>query len=303
MVYSVPLLVERRLADAFDVVVTVSAPLESRVARLAASGRMTEEDARARAAAQVSDAEREAVADRVVSNAGDLDELRAADGPALGRAAGPSELTGGRYPRPMTYRAVFFDAGETLVHPHPTFAELFALVLHREGFDVDPAVVADSTHVISERFEEAVSDMWTTSPERSRAFWHSVYERLLEHLGVPNPNGLADDLYAEFTDLSNYALFPDVEDTIARLRAGGLLLGVVSNFEAWLEQLLESLGVAPSFDVRVISGVEGMEKPDPAIFRLALDRAGVRRRRSRSTSGTTRRSTRARPSTSACWAC
>ncbi len=142
----------------------------------------------------------------------------------------------------VTYRAVFFDAGETLVHPHPSFAELFALVLHRDGFDVDPAVVADSLHVISERFLEAESDMWTTSPERSRAFWHSVYHRLLEHLGVPNPNGLADRLYGEFTDLSNYRLFPDVEDTIARLRGGGLLLGVVSNFEAWLEQLLESLG-------------------------------------------------------------
>jgi dephospho-CoA kinase len=77
LVYSVPLLVERQLADAFDVVVTVSAPLEARVARLVGSGRMTEEDARARAAAQVSDAEREAVADRVVSNAGDLDDLRA----------------------------------------------------------------------------------------------------------------------------------------------------------------------------------------------------------------------------------
>jgi dephospho-CoA kinase len=77
VVYSVPLLVERRLADAFDVVVTVSAPLDERIARLVASGRMTEGDARARAASQVSDAEREAVADRVVSNAGDLDDLRA----------------------------------------------------------------------------------------------------------------------------------------------------------------------------------------------------------------------------------
>jgi dephospho-CoA kinase len=77
VVYSLPLLVERRLADAFDVVVTVSAPLESRIARLAGSGRMTEDDARARAAAQVSDAEREAVAERIISNAGDLDDLAA----------------------------------------------------------------------------------------------------------------------------------------------------------------------------------------------------------------------------------
>jgi dephospho-CoA kinase len=76
LVYSVPLLVERKLADAFDVVVTVSAPLGTRVGRVAASGRMTEEDARARAATQASDDEREAVADVVVSNAGDLQELR-----------------------------------------------------------------------------------------------------------------------------------------------------------------------------------------------------------------------------------
>jgi dephospho-CoA kinase len=77
VVYSVPLLVERRLADAFDVVMTVSAPLELRVARLVGSGRMTEDDARARAAAQVSDAEREAVADRIISNTGGLDDLAA----------------------------------------------------------------------------------------------------------------------------------------------------------------------------------------------------------------------------------
>jgi dephospho-CoA kinase len=75
VVYSVPLLVERGLADAFDVVVTVSAPLEARLARVAASGRMTQEDARARAAAQATDADREAVADVVVPNDGDLEQL------------------------------------------------------------------------------------------------------------------------------------------------------------------------------------------------------------------------------------
>jgi putative hydrolase of the HAD superfamily len=53
-------------------------------------------------------------------------------------------------------------------------------------------------------------------------------------------------------------------------------LGVVSNFEEWLERLLESLGVTPFFSIRVISGVEGVEKPDQRIFRLALDRAGTR---------------------------
>jgi dephospho-CoA kinase len=75
VVYSVPLLVERGLAAGFDVVVTVSAPLEARIARVVASGRMSEQDARARAATQVSDAERENAADLVVRNEGDLDAL------------------------------------------------------------------------------------------------------------------------------------------------------------------------------------------------------------------------------------
>jgi putative hydrolase of the HAD superfamily len=49
----------------------------------------------------------------------------------------------------------------------------------------------------------------------------------------------------------------------------------VSNFEAWLEGMLIEMEVAPFFDVMVISGKEGIEKPDPAIFRLALDRLGM----------------------------
>jgi putative hydrolase of the HAD superfamily len=182
----------------------------------------------------------------------------------------------------VRFDAVFFDAGETLVHPHPTFFDLFSTVLAREGHTVDPVLVRDRIHVISDRFKAAADakELWTTSPERSRAFWHSVYEVFLREVGLPTDGGLPDALYREFTDLANYALFDDVIPVLEELRAAGLTLGVVSNFEEWLERLLEHLGVRPYFDVRVISGVEGLEKPDPAIFRLAMQRAGVEPARS-----------------------
>jgi putative hydrolase of the HAD superfamily len=83
-------------------------------------------------------------------------------------------------------------------------------------------------------------------------------------------------LYREFTDLANYRLFDDVRPVLDWLAARGVTLGVVSNFEEWLERLLDELEIASAFQVRVISGVEGLEKPDPRIFRLALARAGVR---------------------------
>jgi len=178
----------------------------------------------------------------------------------------------------VTYAAVFFDAGETLVHPHPSFPELFALVLRREGHDVSAGLVADKVLLIAERFQRAAreNELWTTTPERSKAFWISVYETFLGELGLPADDELLQILHAEFTDLANYSLFDDVLPLLEWLRDESIVLGVVSNFEEWLERLLEELGVASFFDVKVVSGIEGFEKPDPRIFRLALDRAGVR---------------------------
>jgi putative hydrolase of the HAD superfamily len=177
----------------------------------------------------------------------------------------------------MRYAAVFFDAGETLVHPHPTFPDLFAAILRREGHDVDAETIRDRIHVVYDRFRAAAetNELWTTSPEKSRRFWHDVYTIFLGDLGIPDGDGLVDTVYREFTDLANYALFEDVPPVLDRLRSAGLTLGVVSNFEEWLERLLERLGVREYFEVRVISGVEGLEKPDPRIFELAMERAGV----------------------------
>ena len=82
------------------------------------------------------------------------------------------------------YAAVFFDAGETLVHPHPTFPDLFAEILRREGHDISPETIRESGHVVFDRFRAAAeaNELWTTSPERSRRFWHDVYGIFFEHL-------------------------------------------------------------------------------------------------------------------------
>jgi putative hydrolase of the HAD superfamily len=181
--------------------------------------------------------------------------------------------------------AVFFDAGETLLYPHPSFAELFAEVLREHGHRVDPARVQEIVSASSSRFNEILSSdearLWSTSPERSRALWDDLYRSFLEDLGVHDAlDRLADALYARFTDLASYRLHPDAVPTLDRLRPTGLTLGLISNFEEWLEGLLESLQVAHFFDVTVISGVEGVEKPDARIFHLALQRAGVEPERS-----------------------
>lgn len=177
-----------------------------------------------------------------------------------------------------TVRAVFFDAGETLVYAHPSFPELFAEVVREGGHPIDPADVQQGLADFSKRFTEAFGEhhLWTTSPERSRTFWTTIYREFVEQLGIDDPDGsTVEALYERFSDLASYRLHPDALPTLERLAAASVTLGLISNFEEWLERLLETLDVTRFFPVRVISGLEGVEKPDPEIFRIALDRVGV----------------------------
>lgn len=64
-------------------------------------------------------------------------------------------------------------------------------------------------------------------------------------------------------------------DTLEALRAHGLLLAVVANWDCALPGHLEALGLASYFETIVTSAEAGVAKPDPAIFRLALERLRV----------------------------
>src|SRR6058998_18547 len=57
--------------------------------------------------------------------------------------------------RSVTIRAVFFDAGETIVHPYPSFPDLLTRVLREHGHEVEAEDVRGRLHVISDRFLEA----------------------------------------------------------------------------------------------------------------------------------------------------
>nr|WP_194716865.1 dephospho-CoA kinase [Microbacterium sp. CFBP 13617] len=76
VVYDVPLLAEARAGDEWDLVVVAHAPAAVRVRRLVETRGMSEDDARARIASQVSDDERLALADVVIDTAADLDATR-----------------------------------------------------------------------------------------------------------------------------------------------------------------------------------------------------------------------------------
>lgn len=77
VVYDVPLLVEARVDDPWELIVVADAPAEVRERRLIELRGMSDEEARSRLGSQVSDAERRAIADVVIDTSGTLEDTRA----------------------------------------------------------------------------------------------------------------------------------------------------------------------------------------------------------------------------------
>jgi putative hydrolase of the HAD superfamily len=71
------------------------------------------------------------------------------------------------------------------------------------------------------------------------------------------------------------ALADDAAPTLAALRPR-YKLGLITNGPSAIQRAkIERFGLAGYFDALIVSGEVGVAKPDPAIFRLALERLGV----------------------------
>lgn len=84
-------------------------------------------------------------------------------------------------------------------------------------------------------------------------------------------------IYASFGSSAPYTVFPDSQPFLRWAREQGLTVGIISNAEyRYKDVILPALGInqGPEYDFGVFSGLEGVEKPDPRIYEIALERAG-----------------------------
>jgi putative hydrolase of the HAD superfamily len=174
-------------------------------------------------------------------------------------------------PIPDPLDCVLFDAGDTLLAPAPSFQGRFVAVAAAHGLPLEEAAV-DAAIAEAVRAAEWPAD-WT-DPATQRSFWVGFYRQVLAALGHEGRE-LAEALFAAFSDPAGYRLFDDARPALEALAGRGLKLGVVSNFEPWLEDVLALEGVDHLFAAVAISGKLGVAKPDPEIFLAALEEAGA----------------------------
>jgi putative hydrolase of the HAD superfamily len=113
-------------------------------------------------------------------------------------------------------------------------------------------------------------------PGGEAGFWRRFVAAVFARVGGGElPERLLAGLIAHFRQELHWTLYPEVPGVLAALRAMGLKLVVVSNWDSTLPSLLARLGLGDAFDDVLASAVVGASKPDRGIFDEALRRAGV----------------------------
>lgn len=167
---------------------------------------------------------------------------------------------------------LFLDAGGVLVHPN--WARVAAaLVAH--GVAADEHALARADLLARHALDRTPGARATNDAGRGWLYFNLV----LEKAGIP----LTPEAEAALADLNAYHMTsnlwervtPGAGEALRALRGLGLRLVVVSNANGTLHALFERLGLARHFDVLLDSWKEGVEKPDPRLFHIALERAGA----------------------------
>ncbi|KAJ3679273.1 hypothetical protein LUZ60_017284 [Juncus effusus] len=84
-------------------------------------------------------------------------------------------------------------------------------------------------------------------------------------------------IYSSFGSSAPYSIFEDSIPFLRWVRKNGITVGIVSNAEyRYQDVILPSLGLNKysEWDFGVFSGLVGIEKPDPKIYKIALEKAG-----------------------------
>lgn len=166
------------------------------------------------------------------------------------------------------------DAGGTLLAEHPSREALYAAVAARHGRVVDPAEMGRCMHRAHAQLPLKVDG----NSRYSNPWFAAFIERIFRgDLGLDPARlpAIRDELFTTFADARNFRLKAGARELLAAARARGWKLALVSNWSPAMEGVLAGLGLRDSFDCVVISAIEGVEKPDPEIFRRALVRLNV----------------------------
>ncbi len=165
----------------------------------------------------------------------------------------------------MNYHSVIFDLYGTLVPGYARTSNLQSQARIAEGLGLDGDVFAD---LWNQTYEDRAVGRFAT--------WQDNVRHICDRLGVEVSDAQLDAGEAIRMEAIRRSLTPKPGclDVLAAMKQAGLKLGLVSDCTPEIPAAWPDTALAKMIDVPVFSATAGMKKPDPRIYRVALDALG-----------------------------
>ncbi|NCS24540.1 MAG: HAD-IA family hydrolase [Microcystis aeruginosa BS13-02] len=175
-------------------------------------------------------------------------------------------------------QVIFLDAVGTLFGVKGSVGAIYSQIAADFGVEV-----------AAESLEQSFSAIFPTSPplafpdvepaqipELEYSWWRSLTGAVFNNLGYlerfPDFEAFFGELYHHFATAEPWLLYEDVIPALRLWQIQGIELGIISNFDSRIYQVLAELGLEYFFRSITISSHAGVAKPDAEIFQIALQK-------------------------------
>ena len=181
-------------------------------------------------------------------------------------------------PKKLTLpKVIFLDAMGTLFGIKSSVGEIYQEIALKYGVKAD-----------ANRINAAFSNSFKTAPplafqstdvdlaisQQEFIWWKKVVTKTFFQAGILDNfsdfSSFFAELYAHFSTEKPWHIYPDVIPKLQNWQQQGIQLGVISNFDSRLNQVLKVLELSKFLNTITISSIAGFAKPDPNIFKIAL---------------------------------
>lgn len=173
----------------------------------------------------------------------------------------------------MKIRYIFFDAAGTLFRLRGSVGEIYSRSASRFGLEVCAREI-DRAFRAAFRAKEPLcfpESPVHVLPALEREWWKEVVTQSFQtESSSPHLDAIFNSLYEMFRTREGWALEPGCTELLTQLKDQGRKLGIISNFDSRLTDLLSDLGIFRFFDSITISSRCPAAKPNPLIFAHAL---------------------------------
>jgi len=176
-------------------------------------------------------------------------------------------------PKTLNVKAVLFDLGNTLVYMYPeeTFQKILeALGISKSLDDVKQAMIKGNQEFDIDKHSHLSAHEFYTE-------WSMVELRHLGITGNAKARKLAEEIDFRWFEFAKVYVYPDVKETLQRLKHKGLKLGIITGgYEEDVEKILPKAGLEKFFEVYVGVNTTGKRKPHSEAFNYALKQLRIK---------------------------